>query len=184
VGICYVWYAAKDATLERIRREPALAWKLVAPDEPEMYERARSWWHRLVGRRGDLPLDAGEGEAVDIDKTWGGIDYLFNGPESAPGRPPLDFTRKGGLPVRGVEIGYGCPHILWAADVRSIHEALSRLPDEELRARYDGPRMLREGAIPEDIPEELETLVEFVAELRRGARAAVERGMGWLHCAM
>lgn len=49
--MCFVWYTARDGTLERVRREPALTWKLVAPDEPEPYEQARSWWRRLLGRR-------------------------------------------------------------------------------------------------------------------------------------
>lgn len=180
--MCMVWYAARDETLERIRREPALAWKLVAPDEPEMYMQARPWWQRLLGRRNDLPLVALEGEAFDIDKAWGGIDYLLTEGRGAE-RAPLDFVLNPRTPVRGVHIGYECPFVLPAAEVRAIHEALSRLTDGELRARYDGPRMLEMDLIPEDDPFEIEYLMQGVAALRAGARTAVERGMGWLQCA-
>lgn len=72
--------------------------------------------------------------------------------------------------------------MLRAADVRAIHEALSRLSDDQLRARYDGPRMPELDAISEDDPWEIEYLMQGVAALRDGARSATERDMGWLMC--
>src|SRR6187401_1556372 len=84
----------RDANLARILADPPLVWKVVAPDDPEMYEEARrsapsrSLMARIFGKRSsdaeqetsaELILEEGEGQSTDLDKAWHGIHYLLTG---------------------------------------------------------------------------------------------------------
>ena len=80
-----------EDTAEKVITDPPLIWRLLAPDDPEIYlnevskRRSASFLSRLFGRKGnttnvDIPtldLDESEGVTQDLDKAWHGIHYLL-----------------------------------------------------------------------------------------------------------
>src|SRR5919108_645463 len=104
-----------DSNIEKVLVDPPLIWKIVAPDDPEAYETARSerpgLLSRLFGRRSPLtlaPNDVGfnidEGGDVDLDKAWHAIHYMLT--QSAwDGNEPLNFLVGGGAPVGDIDVG-------------------------------------------------------------------------------
>jgi hypothetical protein len=191
-----------DATIARLLADPPLVWRLLAPDDPDAYQRARqsarkpSWLGRLFGRPApepaedaddgpELALADGEGETKDLDKAWHGIHYLLTG-TAWEGRMPLAFLLAGGRPVGEVDVGYGPARALTASETNAAHQALSRLADDELRRRFDPADMMRKKIYPEiwdSPPEEDDTLsylMENVQDLRGFLGETVQRGYGLL----
>src|SRR5690349_4907089 len=112
MGMVTALASVSDATIERLLADPPLVWLVLAPDEPEAYERARQreaddgkpgFVSRLFGAKAppakpmvtDFTLGDGEGHLVDIDKSWHGIHFLLTGGPDE-GNTPLDFLVAGG----------------------------------------------------------------------------------------
>jgi hypothetical protein len=175
-----------DANLARVVADPPLLWKVIAPDEPEAYERARresskgGFLAKLFGRRQPAeepePFEMGETEGIttDLDKAWHGIDYLLG--------ERLPFLVDGGRSVTGVEPGYGPPRVFTADETRAIRDELSRVSDDELRARFDPEAMDAAEIYPNiwvrDGDEGLAYLLENVQTLRGFLDQAVDEGLG------
>jgi hypothetical protein len=183
-----------DGHIARLLADPPLVWRVIAPDDPERYEDARqsapgpSLIKRLFGKpqsADDFALSEGEGSVVDLDKAWHGIHYLLTG-TAWEGTRPLDFLVSGGRPVGDIDVGYGPARTLSAADTRAVHEAVSRLTDDDLRSRFDPADMTDKEIYPEiwdSAPEEDDTLgylLEHIQILRDQLRRAVEQGHGLL----
>ena len=185
-----------DATIARLLADPPLVWRVIAPDDPEMYDDARgaaakpSFMARLFGKKNDaeggaadLVLAEGEGSTADLDKAWHGIHYLLTG-TAWEGSAPLNFLVSGGRPVGDIDVGYGPARVLKAAEARAAREALGRIGDDELKARFKPADMMAKEIYPEiwdRDPEEddtLEYLMEHVRILRDHLAQAVERGHG------
>ena len=187
-----------DANIARVLADPPLVWRVIAPDDPEMYESARqqaprsSLLGRLFGRAPaaaagpsgeDFALADGEGVSTDLDKAWHGIHYLLTG-TAWEGAAPLNFLAAGGRPVGDIDVGYGPARVLSAADTRAAHEALTRLSDDELRGRFDPAEMSKKEIYPEiwdRPPEEDDTLgylLEYVGTLREFLGQAVQQRQG------
>src|SRR5579872_4450187 len=92
-----------NTNLDRVLDVPPLIWRVIAPDDPGIYEQSRvelrkpSFFAGLLGGKpkaqpviSDVPLSANEGKAIDIDKAWHGIHYLLTGTAWA-GSAPLSF---------------------------------------------------------------------------------------------
>jgi hypothetical protein len=132
-----------------------------------------------------LVLADGEGEALDLDKSWHGIHYLLTG-TAWEGDPPLNFVVTGGREVGDDEVGQGPARTYTAAETREIATALAALSDEKVRARFAPGEMMRLEIYPEiwdRAPAEDDTLgylMEYLGQLRSTLAGVVERGHGLL----
>lgn len=193
--------AVRDADIDRLLADPVLVWRVVSPDNPELYEQARKAARRpsFLGRlfRGnkapapaegapgpaELAFDAAEALRSDLEKSWHGIHYLLTG-TAWEGDPPLNFLVLGGRVVGDIDVGYGPAHALTAAETRSASDALGRLSDEELRGHFDPTAMMKQKIYPEiwdrdpDEDDTLGYLMENVAALREFLTQVVARGQG------
>jgi hypothetical protein len=195
----------RDETIERLIADPPLVWKVIAPDDPEAYERARheadrprkpGFFSRLFGAppppteppRPVRPLELAddEGADVDLDKAWHGIHYVLTGSADA-GAAPLDFLLEGGRYVGDEEIGYGPPWAFTSAETKNIADALSAVTDDQIAARYDPRAMAAAGVYPEKLWDRGDTsgeafryLTEYLTILRATVAEAVGRGHGLL----
>lgn len=198
MGMCLELVTVSDAIIDQLHADPPLVWALVSPDEPEAVAAARAdavrpgLFARLFGRTPapvdrptTLSLGAGEGAATDLDKAWHGIHYLLTGTASG-GTPPLNALVSGGREIAAVEVGYGAPRTLTAAETRAFAIALNQLSDAELRSRFAPAEMSRLEIYP-DIwgrdPAEDDTLgylLEYVGKLREFLAAAAAQDLGLL----
>jgi hypothetical protein len=191
-----------DATIQRILKDPPLVWQILAPDDPEPFERAvreaserdqPGFVARLFGARArveasprpaPLNLSDGEGDMGDIDKAWHGIHFLLTGSADESARPPLNFLMTGGTEVGEEDVGYGPPRVYTAAETRDIAKALATVSDDELRRRYDPDAMMRAEIYPEiwdrdpasDDP--LGYLMEYMGVLRNMLATVTSNGHG------
>ena len=187
-----------DATIARLHADPPLVWALVNPDEPEAVAAARAdavrpgFLARLFGRRPapvegptTLPLEPGEGAATDLDKAWHGIHYLLTG-TAWEGDPPLDALLRGGREMPDIDVGYGAPRTLTAAETLTFANALAALSDDELRRRFAPADMTQLEIYPEiwdRDPSEDDTLgylLEYALRLREHLADAVAQRRGLL----
>ena len=84
MGICFVAYAVNDATVARVLADPPLIWRVLEPDDENVYLRASredtrpSLLSTLLGRSAPpltshtLEFSAPELRVLDLDKSWGG----------------------------------------------------------------------------------------------------------------
>ena len=198
MGMCLGLVTVTDATIDRLHADPPLVWALVSPDEPEAIATARAaatrpgLLARLFGRApaqvdgpNTLSLGPGEGSATDLDKAWHGIHYLLTG-TAWEGTPPLNALVSGGREIPTIEVGYGAPRTLTAADTRAFAGALDALSDAELRSRFAPAEMAKLEIYPEiwdRDPGEDDTLgylLEYVGRLRAYLAAAVSQDLGLL----
>lgn len=164
MGMYLVLYTVSDESIEKIRADPALIWKVVADDDPEAYERARSeqtrfeqpvgffkkifgWQQAPVTPKLELDLAEDEVAELDLDKAWHGLHYLLTG-TAWEGEEPLNFLVKGGAEV-GEDMGYGLARALRSQQVQSLNIALQPIDEDFLRSRFNPSEMLRLGIYPE-----------------------------------
>jgi len=185
-----------DENIERVVADPPLVWRVVAPDDPEIYEASRreqrkpSFLSRLLGNKpADPPpsaafaLGAAEGIATDLDKAWHGIHYLLTGTADAAAMP-WSFLISGGRSVGDIDVGYAPARAFTAAETRSIAEALADVGEDELRARFDPGDMTSKEIYPEiwnrGLPEDdpFGYLVEYHRLLRGFLQQATEAKVG------
>jgi hypothetical protein len=153
--------ALRQETIDRLHADPPLAWQIVAPDDPDAEARARGsldrpgFLARLFGRKEpppppaeSLPLEDGEGEALDLDKAWQGVHYLLTR-TAWEGDPPLNFLLAGGREVGDEEIGIGPARTFTPEETRAIAAALRSVSDQDLRARFNPEDMMRLEIYPE-----------------------------------
>lgn len=197
MGIYLAIYAPSDATIERLHADPPLAWRVMAPEEPDREVKARverqprpGLFARLfTGAKAGPPptppplqLAPGEGDLGmdgDFEKSWGGLHYLLTG-TVGEGDPPLNFLMGGG---EALELEDGeVPLITHRnADTRAIAEALNRLTDEELRRRANPEEMNRLEIYPGFWnAEHVEYLLDDARRLRETVNDVARRGLGLL----
>ncbi len=186
MGMCLALHSVSDKNIERILASPPLIWRLIAPDDPEMYLQSmpkarKGFFAWLFGNKPAEPppplpsLELGTGEDVedDLDKSWQGIHYCLN-KTAFEAEPPMDFITLGGQTAGDVEVGYGPARLLDSETVTAIDEQLSRITIEQLRDNYDPREMdaldiypniwARDGDEGFDyIAEYFQTLKSFVA---------------------
>ena len=200
MGMAMEIFAVRNVTLQRLLTDPPLVWRLIAPDEPEMYEEARAEAERGVSRfvsrlfggkpkqpaaadEGPLQLSEGEGLVADLDKAWHGLHFLLTGTAEA-GYPPLDFLVDGGDAVGDVDVGYGPARALRPTLVIEIAAQLANLSDAALSARYDGAAMTAQEIYPDIWERDSEEddsrayLLENLVVLRKAVAEAADRHLG------
>jgi hypothetical protein len=115
---------------------------------------------------------------LDIDKAWHGIHYLLSGTTSVS-KGPYGPVILGGQDV-GPDLGYGPPRFLAISEVAKVSKALSDMPTDQFRRRYDPKAMDAADVYPRNWKREgprgltwldaaFQELVEFYA------RAATQR---------
>lgn len=196
MGMALALHTISDENISRVLAEPPLIWRVIAPDNPDVYQRTTTEkktgiLSRLVGNKPteetanvpDLPKAMGEGVETDLDKAWHGIHYLLTG-TAWEGTEPLNFILCGGTPVGDVDVGYGPARVFRSDDVKKIADALSGLDDSTLREQFDPEEMMSLEIYPEiwdRAPEDDDTLgycIEYVADLRRFLSDAARKSMG------
>lgn len=187
--------ALSDASLDRLRRDPPLVWKVLSPDDPSMIEqersRSRGFLARLFGRGAppgaadNFAVPDGEGAGMDLDKAWHGLHYLFTG-TAWEGDPPLNFLVCGGDGVGSIDVGYGPARAIGSGEVREIAAALGRLSPDELRGRYAPEDMMNKQIYPEfwnrdeDEDDPLGYCIGYFDELKAFVGDAASRKLGLL----
>ena len=185
-----------DANIERLLTDPPLVWKVVAPDEPDIYQQARrdaskpSFFSGMFGRKDPPPpepqplmLAESEGISTDVDKAWHGIHYLLTG-SADEGEKPWSFLVSGGREVGDIDIGYGPARVFTAAETKSIYQALTSLSEDDLRARFNPDEMTAKDIYPEiwsrGSPDDdtIGYLVEYFRLLRGFLQQAVDAEVG------
>jgi hypothetical protein len=189
--------ALRDANLQRLLDDPPLVWQAIAPDNPDIYDKARAEQSkggllmRLLGRATvatsvpNLELTSEEGLTTDLDKAWHGIHYLLTG-TAWEGEPPGNFLVAGGRAVGDLDVGYGPARVLTSRETRAARDLLNNIEEDELRRRFNPEDMLAKEVYPdiwaadpaEDDP--LGYLVEYARTLRGFLNQAVDKGLGIL----
>ncbi|NMD36770.1 MAG: YfbM family protein [Planctomycetes bacterium] len=195
MGMYLELYTLSDENIRRVSADPPLIWKVVAPDDPEAYENARTkkptgFLARLFGRqsvttpqREELALRDGEVVDTELGKAWHGIHYLLTQTE-CEGEEPLNFLVSGGTPIGDVDVGYGPARAFTAAEVSAIREALRPIDDAFLRGRFNPSEMMRLGIYPEiwdrdpAVDDTLGWCLECFSSLKAFIETANERNMG------
>lgn len=161
MGMALALHTISDSNIAKSLSDPPLIWRIIAPDEPEMYEAARteakqSFLSRLLGKTSEKPrievhdidLAVGEGAESDVDKAWHGIHYLLTG-TAWEGERPLDFLVNGGTQVGDIDVGYGPARVFRSEEVLEICEMISNIDASTLRSRFNPEEMTALEIYPE-----------------------------------
>ena len=187
-----------DENINKLLSDPPLVWKVLAPDDPEIYEEARKsktstgFFSKLFKKKKDveqaqfdeasMELNENEGVNADLDKAWHGIHYLLTG-SVWEGDTPQNFLIAGGETIGEIDVGYGPARCIKSDDVRRIYEHLSGISVEDLESRFDPVKMMANEIYPEiwDRKEDdgnLDYLIEYFEELKHFISKADENNMG------
>jgi hypothetical protein len=176
--------ALSDENIEKVSHDPPLIWQVIAPDDPEVYERARresmrrSWVDRLFSQPMTLETltDDAEGPSTDLDEAWHGIHYLLS---RGTDDTALSFLLRG-----GTQVGNSAARVFSSREVAAIHDAVSALSDTELARRFDPADMLAKEIYPKiwegkkDGEESLAYLLQYLGILRAFLSATARIGFG------
>jgi hypothetical protein len=194
MGMIAAFYTLSDSNIDRILADPPLVWKVVAPDDPEIYESTRRGARpgllaRLLGQKkppapvaAALVLAEDESMDTDLDKAWHGIHYLLTQTDWG-GAFPLNFLVEGGANVGDIEVGVGPARAFRAAEVQAIDQALRGIGEATLRARFDPAAMQALEIYPDAIwcnEEALDYCIEYFGVLKDFVARAAERRLGML----
>ena len=186
MGMCLGLVSIDNESISRVLADPPLIWKVIAPDDPDMYEAERnngkstSWFSGIFGKkeaRTSASLQVGPCvEDIDLDKAWHGIHYLFT-KTAWEGDPPLNFLLLGGTEVGQVDVGYGTARAFTADMVAEIDLALAGLDRAYLERRFDPSEMTELGIYPEiwDRTDEEDDNFGYCAEYFDDLKAFVHR---------
>jgi hypothetical protein len=192
MGMVVSLVAVSDTDIEKIVADPPLAWKLFAPDDPEIYEESRKqskkgFFSRLFSAKTPEPAPASVHIEphfdTDLDKAWHGIHYLLTG-TAWQGDFPLNFLVQGGVPSGEEEVGLGPARFFTSSEVRDIRDALAPMTPESLRSRFDPQDMMRLEIYPEiwdRDPEDDDTLgycIDNFVELKAFIEKAYTQHLG------
>jgi hypothetical protein len=106
---------------------------------------------------------------IDIDKSWEGILFLLTGQSLATLNHPLGKVLFSDQEIdNDQDLGYGPALYLTAEQVKEVDAELSKISDDELRARYNPTKMIELGIYPEIWEEEgiLDYLFEYFKDVR------------------
>ena len=194
MGMCLELYTLSNENIEKILADPPLIWKVVTPEEPERYEKARNpqptgLLSRIFGRKKapavhvtDFSFADGEVTDQDVDKAWHAIHYLLTATADA-GEAPLNFIMSGGRDLGDIEVGYGL-RMMTLNEVQSLNAALQPIDEAFLKSRYNPSEMMRLEIYPEvwdrDAQDEdnFRYCVDYFNVLKSFVAQAAERNMG------
>jgi hypothetical protein len=185
MGICLALHSVSDKNIERILEFPPLIWRLIAPDDPEIYlesvnEGKKEIFSKLFGKNSVEPsqpvpdLEYIEGENIDddLDKSWQGIHYCLN-KTAYEAEPPMDFITIGGETAGEVEVGYGPARLINSKTVKEIDGCLSEITTELLRNNYNPSVMEKLDIYPNIWERDGEEGFEYIAEYFKSLRSFI-----------
>lgn len=195
MGICCGAQAVSDAVIDQLLANPPLIWRLLAPDDAEVYWEAAGQGQkpglltRLFGAKApavekpalppSLPLPDPPVPDGDLDKAWDGINFCL---KKIVGDKVPDFFA-GGTPVGMIEIGYG-PGLAWhSRDVAVFANALALVTAEDILAKYDPAAMKKiylGDAWARNTDDMKEYLTENFQNLKHFLQACAARHLGCL----
>ncbi len=161
MGMALAFHSISDENIDRLIADPPLVWRVIAPDDPEIYQMTRAgaqpgFVARLFGAKSpavesDLPTLSyvdGEGLDSDVDKAWHGIHYLLTG-TAWEGEAPLNFLISGGEEIGSVDVGYGPARAIRRGDLSELVTALDAISTDELRGRFNPEEMMNLEIYPD-----------------------------------
>tara|TARA_B100000676_G_scaffold313417_1_gene394466 strand:- start:2069 stop:2644 length:576 start_codon:yes stop_codon:yes gene_type:complete len=183
-----------DENIKKILERPELIWRLIASDDPEIYEETVreknqvGFLAKLFGKKAlteiEIPnLSFVEGENVDddLDKSWQGIHYCIN-KTAYEAAPPMDFITVGGKIAGDIEVGYGPARLFSSETVKVIHSRLAKISEAEISANYDPEKMDKLDIYPNiwsrDGEEGLEYITEYFASLKNFVANCANNSLG------
>ncbi|MDH5600127.1 MAG: YfbM family protein [Gammaproteobacteria bacterium] len=194
MGMCLALHSVSDKNIANILASPALIWRLLAAEDPEIYietvkENSAGFFARLFGKKNtdteivvpDLDFVEGENIDDDLDKSWHGIHYCLNKTEYEA-EPPMDFITLGGETVGDIEVGYGPARLLNSETVREIHQRLLKITTEQLHQNYDPDEMNKLDIYPNiwvrDDEEGFEYIEDYFENLKTFTANCVKHKLG------
>ena len=202
MGMRLSYVCIRNETIERVLADPPLIWRVLSPDDPDIYQEERRsalspkpGFLRSLFRAGrtepltnepepeDLKLMDDEGLHTDLDKAWHGIHFLLVG-SAWRGSAPLGYLLTGGTDVGDIDVGYGPARVLRPEQVSEFSGALSRITVEDFRSRFDPKRMMDADIYPniwDRDPADDDTLgylVEYFEMLKGDMHRFAEHGLG------
>ena len=146
MGVCMVGRALRDETIEKILADPPLVWRVVEPDNAQIYLReigqskAPGFFEKLFGSKREWPprvpsfeLSEAEHQEFDLDKSWDGINFCVKKIQRSSNYPNLF---EDGTLVGKVEVGYGPAMCFTSQKLALIAELYASITEEELLAQY------------------------------------------------
>ena len=142
MGIVCTLVSISDENIHRLHNDPALIWRFLNPDDPELYLSEIGAGYRpgfiarFFGKKEipvpesvpDLSVKPDEREEVDLDKSWNGIGFCLKN-LAARGVPDIFES---GREVGRVEIGYGPALTLDSSRVNKIANAIEPVSEAEI----------------------------------------------------
>lgn len=135
MGMVLYLSTLSDENIDKLLSDPPLIWKVLVPDDPEMYELERKqnkrtdFFSKLFKREGNgggskvanksFELSKNEVTDANLDKAWHGIHFLLTG-STWEGEKPLNFLISGGETIGEIEVGYGPARSIKSVDVKKI----------------------------------------------------------------
>jgi hypothetical protein len=194
MGMCLALRTLGDENIRKVLADPPLIWKVIAPDDPQMYEQSRTERRpglvaKLFGkqkqpdRHSGLTLAEGEVAETDLDKAWHGIHYMLT-QTAWEGEEPLNFLVGGGTTVGDVDVGYGPARAFASDEVNAISSALRPIDSQFLRKRFDPEQMMKLEIYPtiwDRDPADDDTFgycAEYFASLKTFIEEAAKRNVG------
>ena len=196
MGMALALHTISDENIAKVLADPPLIWRIIAPDDPEIYQRVRAesqpgFLARLFGSKPikaeatlpELPKANGEGLETDLDKAWHGIHYLLTG-TAWEGLEPLNFIVCGGAEVGDIDVGYGPARVFRSHDVVKLVTALNEIDGTILRERFNPEEMMNLEIYPEiwdkdrDDDDTLGYCIEYYDNLRSFLSNAVNDSLG------
>ena len=180
MGMCLALHSVSDENINKILKQPELVWRLIAADDPEVYEEAVrnktkvGFLSKFFGKKDSIEIPdftfiKGENIEDDLDKSWQGIHYCLN-KTAYEAEPPMDFIIDGGRTAGDVEVGYGPVRLFNSEIVKSIESKISSISIEDISANYDPKEMDELDIYPNiwerDGDEGLEYITEYFASLK------------------
>ena len=189
MGMCLGLHSVSDENIKKILDSPILIWKLLAPDDPEIYsdalqeerDKKTGFLSEFFGKKEEENINSPtelvfvEGENIDddLDKSWQGIHYCLNG-TAYEAVPPMDFIIEGGENAGDIEVGLGPARLIKSEAVKVINKKISNITREQLYEKYNPSEMEKLDIYPniweregdegfEYIWEYFETLKQFVS---------------------
>ncbi|MEO0424653.1 MAG: YfbM family protein [Pseudomonadota bacterium] len=197
MGMACAYHAASDATIAKLLGDPALVWRLLAPDDPEVYldeandAQRVGFFGRLLGRKKapeitdipDFELSPVESMEGDIDKAWHGLHYCLNGTKERA-EPPLDFLIDGGELVGQVDVGWGPARAYRSSQAHELHQVLATIDRDRLREGFHPAEMDRLDIYPtiwvRDGDEGFDYIAEWFDRLKEFIAHCATHGIGFV----
>ncbi len=181
----------RDDNISKILDSPPLIWRVLSPDDPEIYlyevnskkSGIISRWFGKKLKDVNVPsLDFVEGEGIDydLDKSWHGIHYLLTQTEWE-GEPPLNFLLAGEV-VGDIDVGYGPARVFSSIEVKEIYNVLQGIDHESLKNRYDPDDMMTKEIYPtiwmEEQEDGLDYCLQYFDDLKSFISEAFSHNLG------